>query len=72
MTDDIEKMTCQALLQEIGVCVFLRDMESTLNERFAFEKREAELVNQLDARCGWLAGQMASKLAKVRNETAKV
>ncbi len=72
MTDDIEKMTCQALLQEIGVCVFLRDMATSQDERFAFEKREAELANHLDARCGWLAGQLASKLAKVRNETAKV
>ncbi len=64
MTDDTEKMTCQSLLQEIGACVFLRATASTLNERFAFEKREAELVNQLNARCGWLAGQLASKLAK--------
>ncbi len=64
MTDDNEKMTCHSLLQEIGACVFLRATASTLNERLAFEKREAALVNQLDARCDRLAGQLASKLAK--------
>lgn len=68
MIDTTEEMNCHSLLRDIGACVFLSATASTLDEKFAFQKREAELLYQLDTRCGQLAAQLASRLAKNKNE----
>jgi hypothetical protein len=66
MPDKKDQLNCRALLQAIGACAYLKDTAGTLDERFAFEKKERELLRELDSRCGLFAAQLASRL--VRND----